>query len=226
MPADDPPGGDVDTSESYFRQLYAGDPDPWGFESRWYEERKYRLTVAALPRPRYRRAFEPGCSIGVLSALLAERCDLLVAAEPMAVALAQARERLALVANVELLSLGVPGEWPTGDFDLIVLSEIGYYFAAESFARLIGRIEASLAAGGDLVAVHWRGVTDYPASGDMVHQRLDECPWLERTVNHLEADFVLDVWARRAGDSSEGDQPPLRAVSFSTAPSCRLRSKS
>jgi SAM-dependent methyltransferase len=198
MPADNRAGGDVDTSESYFQRLYADDPDPWGFESRWYERRKYRLTVAALRRPRYRRAFEPGCSIGVLSALLAERCDLLVAAEPMAVALAQARRRLKSVANVELQSLGIPGEWPTGDFDLIVLSEIGYYFAAESFARLVGRIETSLASGGDLVAVHWRGATDYPASGDTVHQRLDEYPWLERTVHHLEGDFLLDVWTRRA----------------------------
>jgi SAM-dependent methyltransferase len=185
-----------DTAESYFEQLYADDPDPWGFGSRWYEERKYRLTVAALPRPRYRRGFEPGCSIGVLTALLAERCDQLVAAEPVAVALDQARQRLAPLANVEVLPLTVPGEWPTGPFDLIVVSEIGYYFAPGSLARLIGRIEASLPSGGDLVAVHWRGDTDYPMTGDMVHKRLDDCPWLERTVHHLEADFVLDVWTR------------------------------
>lgn len=37
--------------------------DPWDFESRWYEQRKYALSAAMLPKPRYRRAFEPGCSI-------------------------------------------------------------------------------------------------------------------------------------------------------------------
>ncbi|MFE7421819.1 hypothetical protein [Rhodococcus sp. NPDC057529] len=60
---------------SYFDAMYAASPDPWGFGDRWYEQRKYALTLAALPRPRYRRAFEPGCSIGILTAALAHRCD-------------------------------------------------------------------------------------------------------------------------------------------------------
>ena len=62
------------TDRTYFEQIYDHDPDPWGFESRWYEHRKYALTMAALPEPHYRSAFEPGCSIGVLTDLLAPRC--------------------------------------------------------------------------------------------------------------------------------------------------------
>jgi hypothetical protein len=46
---------------AYFDEIYRSDPDPWKFESSWYEERKYALTVAALPERRYRSAFEPGC---------------------------------------------------------------------------------------------------------------------------------------------------------------------
>ena len=49
---------------SYFADMYAGDDDPWGFDDRWYERRKYALTVAMLPDPRYRRALEPGCANG------------------------------------------------------------------------------------------------------------------------------------------------------------------
>ena len=33
----------------YFDRMYAGAADPWGFGSRWYEQRKYALTLAALP---------------------------------------------------------------------------------------------------------------------------------------------------------------------------------
>jgi hypothetical protein len=40
---------------AYFDDRFAGDPDPWGFDRRWYERRKHTLTVAALPAPRYRR---------------------------------------------------------------------------------------------------------------------------------------------------------------------------
>ena len=63
------------TSRSYFEQMYRDHPDPWEFESSLYEQRKYAVTVASLPRSRYRSAYEPGCSIGVLTELLATRCD-------------------------------------------------------------------------------------------------------------------------------------------------------
>ena len=54
----------------YFDSMYAASPDPWGLQSRWYEARKYAISVAMLPQRRYARAFEPGCSIGVLTELL------------------------------------------------------------------------------------------------------------------------------------------------------------
>lgn len=62
---------------SFFRQMCAEDADPWGFQRRWYEQRMYACTLAALPRPSYRRGFEPGCSVGMLSAALAQRCATL-----------------------------------------------------------------------------------------------------------------------------------------------------
>jgi hypothetical protein len=63
----------------YFDDLYAGERDPWEFETSAYEQAKYDATLAALPRPRYRRGLEIGCSIGVLTARLAGRCGSLVA---------------------------------------------------------------------------------------------------------------------------------------------------
>ena len=50
----------------YFDAMYQAAADPWGFEDRWYEQRKYAISMALLPAARYRRALEPGCSIGVL----------------------------------------------------------------------------------------------------------------------------------------------------------------
>lgn len=40
--------------------MYAAAPDPWGFEERWCEQRKYAISLEQLPDRRYRRAFEPG----------------------------------------------------------------------------------------------------------------------------------------------------------------------
>ncbi|KPC81578.1 SAM-dependent methyltransferase, partial [Streptomyces sp. NRRL F-6602] len=66
--------------------MYADAPDPWRLADRWYEHRKYTLTLASLPRRRYRRAFEPGCSVGVLTRMLAGRCEEVVAADRVATA--------------------------------------------------------------------------------------------------------------------------------------------
>ena len=38
---------------SYFDGLYDADDDPWSLRSRWYEQRKYALTTAVLPKARY-----------------------------------------------------------------------------------------------------------------------------------------------------------------------------
>ena len=125
------------THRSYFTDIYATDPDPWGFESRWYEHRKYGLTVAALPEARYTSAFEPGCSVGVLTALLAGRCDRLLATDIVPSALDRAADRLRDSGNVTLEHRAVPETWPSGPFDLVVLSELAYYFDRTTLQELV-----------------------------------------------------------------------------------------
>jgi SAM-dependent methyltransferase len=179
---------------TYFADMYAGAEDPWGFRSRWYEQRKRDVTLAALTRPRYRRAFEPGCSIGVLTAALAERCDEVVAADVDEGAVATARRGLARHGHVRVERLSVPHEWPDGMFDLVVLSEVAYYFAPAELDRLLERAVGSLAPRGALLACHWRHpVSDYPATGDEVHDRLLARPELCPAVSHMEEDFRLDL---------------------------------
>ena len=125
------------TRRSYFTDMYASGPDPWGFESRWYEHRKYLLTVAALPDPRYAAAFEPGCSVGVLTSRLAGRCERLLATDIVPAALERAADRLRDADNVTLELRAVPEDWPPGPFDLVVLSEIAYYFDAPTLNGLV-----------------------------------------------------------------------------------------
>lgn len=178
----------------YFEQLYAEHDDPWGFTERWYEQRKRALLLASLPRPRFARAFEPGCSIGVLTAELAPRCDALLAADVSERAVAAATARLAGAPGVVLEQRLVPGEWPEGSFDLVVLSEVGYYCAAPDLEALAARAAASLTRDGVLVACHWRHrVSDYPVSGDAVHEVLRAQPRLAVLAEHVEEDFRLDV---------------------------------
>ncbi len=181
----------------YFERIYAAQADPWGFRSRWYERRKYALTVAALPRERYRRAFEPGCSVGVLTEQLAGRCDHLLALDPVARAVHAAREAAAHHPHVRVQVGAIPGDWPEDRFDLIVLSEVGYYLAPAQLPPLANRIVGSLEPDGDVVAVHWRpDVADYPSTAEQVHGALHGRPELNPLLRHEEGDFLLEVFRR------------------------------
>jgi trans-aconitate methyltransferase len=182
------------TPTEYFERIYAGDEDPWGFATKWYERRKYALTAASLPAERYRSAFEPGCSIGALTEQLAPRCDRILAVDHMDKPLAAAIRRLGHLPNVTFQHRMIPGEWPEGPFDLLVLSEIAYYFAADELRGLMARAVASLEANGTVVAVHWSGETDYPLTGRQTHELLGATAGFEAVVHHVDEQFWLDIW--------------------------------
>ncbi len=183
----------------HFDGLYDQSPDPYGFTSRWYETRKYALSLAMLPWPRYRRAFEPGCSIGVLTAQLAARCDSLLSCDGSAVAVATARERTAQFPQVTVEQRLVPADWPIdgAQFDLIVLSELLYYLSDEDLARTVGLAVDALAEGGTLLAVHWRRLVPFhPQTGDGAHAALARRPELTLLADHREPDFLAQVYLR------------------------------
>ncbi|MDT0631490.1 SAM-dependent methyltransferase [Rubrivirga sp. S365] len=188
---------------AYFERLYEGDPDPWAFETSPYEAAKYEATLDALPRARYASAFEVGCANGVLTERLADRCDRVLAVDVAEAALAQARRRCAGRGGVEIRRMAVPGEWPDErsaevdrPFDLVLVSEVGYYLAPPDLDRLRARCAASVGRGGHLVLVHWTGETDYPLSGDDVHDAfLADPAWRPLRAGRT-ADYRLDVLER------------------------------
>ena len=46
----------VTLPRTYFDAMYQEAADPWGFEDRWYEQRKFSVSLAMLPAVRYRSA--------------------------------------------------------------------------------------------------------------------------------------------------------------------------
>lgn len=187
----------MSTPAGYFEDMYAASRDPWHLGSRWYERRKHALTVGVLTRDRYDSAFEPGCSVGALTALLAPRCDHLLATDRVPSVLETTRRRLGDVPGLRLEQMTVPEEFPPGPFDLVVLSELGYYLDEPGLDRLVAATTAALVPGAELVAVHWRHpVRDHALTGDRVHERLDAADGLARVSRHEEVDFLLEVFAR------------------------------
>jgi trans-aconitate methyltransferase len=181
---------------SHFDEAYAADPDPWRFASSAYEQRRYDLTVAVLPCRRFERAFEPACAIGELSRRLAQRADEVVAMDCSAAVIDEARRRTS-VPNVTYSIGSVPADWPDGTFDLVVLSEVGYYFSADLCAALRDRAVGSLRPRGVLMAVHWLGhSTDHLLHGDEVHVIMQRGRGLRHGGGYRDDGFRLDWWER------------------------------
>jgi alkylation response protein AidB-like acyl-CoA dehydrogenase len=161
---------------AYFERLYQRHADPWAFETSDYEAGKYRQTLAALPRERYETVLEVGCSIGVLTAQLAARTDSLLGVDVSDKALDAARRRCAALPNVRFTRMQIPNEEPSGCFDLIVVSEVAYYWQREDLDRAIDMFAAHMTPGSHLLLVHHtKPVPDYPLTGDQVHE-----VWLAR----------------------------------------------
>lgn len=188
-----PPGW----SPARFEALYRASPDPWQLQASWYEQRKRSLVLASLPRARYRSAFEPGCAQGLLTLELAARCERLLASDCAAQALAAARERLRHQPHVRFVQAALPGQWPEGDFDLLVFSELLYYLPAAGLDALIERLRALPAAPRTLLACHWvHPIEGCARNGREIHEQLRAAlPW-SCVCSVRDADFALDVWTQ------------------------------
>ena len=184
----------------YFDRMYDGSEDPWGFTTRWYERRKHAMTLAVLPEPRFGTALEVGCSIGLLTAPLPS------AATGSSRSTRAPRRWPRPGSGPRRPTFGrgsVPDDWPAGTYDLVVLSEVGYYLDLGDLSALLDYTAADLAPDGFVVACHWRHpVEDYPQTGDAVHE--------------------ADV--RTAGRGCRGSRRPTSCSTSSTRPA-RTRSR-
>lgn len=139
----------------YPARMYDAHPDPWRIGEGFYEHRKRQILLGCLPEPRYASCFEPACGNGDLSVLLAERCDRLLAGDIAAPAVERAAARLAGHSGVQVRRLTVPVDWPAERFDLIVLSEFGYYLSWRDWQEVVSRTAASLTGQWTVIACHW-----------------------------------------------------------------------
>lgn len=191
----------------HFDAAYGRRDDPWRLETRWYEERKRALTLAALPASRFTSVLEVGCSVGMLTAGLAGRSDRLLATDLVGSAVATTTARLADTAETAHVTVeqhdirtGVPG----GPYDLVVLSEVAYYLTRPELVALATRLRAALAPGGTVLACHWRHpVREYTQTGDDVHRTLHRTLALARVSTYRDADMALDVWSEDAASVAQ-----------------------
>lgn len=191
----------MDALARHFEALYRSFDDPWNVRGAWYERRKRALLLASLGRARYGHALEVGCGNGDMTLALAGRCRRVTAVDVATTAIHRCREHM--LANhargVEAMALHLPDVWPAvppGGFDLMVISEMGYYLDDDALARFLARTRASLRPGAELIACHWRGhFDDRRQPTDALHDRLGALSGATPLFSHTESAFRLDAWA-------------------------------
>ena len=193
-PSEDCPDDSLDV-------LHQEDDDPWGVETRWFEQRKRDLVLAMLPRPRFEHAMELGCSTGALAAALSTRSERVLAADRSTAALAAARSRFGDDDRVHVTRLDVPHEWPEDStFDLIVVSEVGYFLSPAALESLVGRIASSLEPGGVLVLCHWRHrVEGWVLDAADVHATFEDRRLPQLSATYRDRDVEIRIHADDSG---------------------------
>ena len=189
---------------AFFNNLYQQNQDPWNFDESEYEKNKYEQTLKLIPEARYKNAFEIGCSNGAFSSLLVQKCEQLLAVDSSSIAVENAKKRLNAFPHIMVREMEIPKEYPDDQFDLILLSEVGYFLTEPDLIITKNKMINSLLVGGHLIIVHWTPfVEEFPLTGDRVHEVFLESAGLEEnfSLRHLsqriEPQFRMDLFEKK-----------------------------
>jgi trans-aconitate methyltransferase len=164
------------TPSSVFDEIFRDNPDPWGYTTRFYEITKFRATIQALPKVQFKNAFEIACAIGVITEKLAPKCDRLLSVDCSELGLVEARKRCSHLPQVRFEQMQIPQQFPTEKFDLILFSEVGFFFTMPDLLETKQKIIDALLPGGYLLMVHFRSKAGhyFIQDGETVHNTFVE----------------------------------------------------
>jgi len=155
-------------------QFYDAGGDPFGFDVNPDEQIKFHRTLEVCGEGNLGRVLEIGCAVGSLTELLATRASHVLAIDISSAAIAQVKQRLSHLPNVQPETRTLPRQFPEGHFDLIIASDVLYYLSLDELRLCLVQIEAALSPGGALVAVDYTRRVGTLIDGNELHDFLAE----------------------------------------------------
>jgi protein-L-isoaspartate O-methyltransferase len=185
------------TTWQAFERKYQDQSDPWDFATSSYESERYETMLRALSGSNYGCIYEPGCSVGALTQRLSTMAARVVATDFAPSAVQEAKARCAGLQNVEIEVGDVRRYRVPAPPDLIVFSEIGYYFPMPELRSLAVFLAKQLAPHGEFLAAHWLGHSkDHVLHGHEVHDQLRSVMPLVWLHGACHEQFRIDCWRK------------------------------
>ncbi len=185
-------------SQQYFDERYKESVAVSGSGISEENQKKNTQILKALKQEHYENVLEIGCSDGVLTELLAERSTKLLAIDISELAVEAAKKMLADQKNVTIKKASIPDSFPVGNYDLIIINEVGYYLSLRDLVETKNTLKNNLNSGGELLLAHSTDFEeDNPMSGNQVHEVFlrDEVFTL---INSINTDgFRLDIFKKK-----------------------------
>ena len=187
-----------------FAPVYAKtERDAWGYEQRKFEGRRFDLIMKLASLAPARRALEVGCAEGHLAQCLSPLLDELVACDIVEEAVRRAEVNCRGFENIRFLRGDIRRQWPAGLFDLLVYSDVLYYFTRREVRQVIRESARHLGPNGHLLfANEWRTDYRWHTHPDYVMRQLDRSRAWELVCRekHVDVDesrsLTLGLWRR------------------------------
>jgi cyclopropane fatty-acyl-phospholipid synthase-like methyltransferase len=144
----------------YFNWRYRS-PDPYKVSASGYEREKMERVMATLGfEKRFASILEIGCGEGNMTARLASISGRTLATDISDMAVRRTRETTSSFPNVETQRLDLLSDEPPGQFDLVVASEVLYYFGKDQLPAVLERITSCVKNRGSVALIHARALAD------------------------------------------------------------------
>jgi SAM-dependent methyltransferase len=141
---------------SRYTEDYAAHTDPWGHEVTPFNFEKFQAVTELLDGvrngARFERAWEIGCSEGIMTVRLAQICERLCAVDFIQLALERTRLRCQQFSNISFSQWDLKYDPAPGLFDLIVITDVlGSFARRGDVCRACDKVVSALAPGGYLL---------------------------------------------------------------------------
>lgn len=186
----------------YFELKYIRN-NPYRVNGSFYDIEQCNRAVEIIKGRRYSSILEIGCGNGYLLERYSSLSDRVIVTDISRLALKRAKERLKGKKHIEFRQSDLLKEDINEKFDLVICSEVLYYFTLDQLKGVVPKILNYIKKDGNLLSIHIRSLNDdtsgfpYKAFGARtIHQFLESTEGLKTLKRDILENYEIVLYQR------------------------------